>query len=124
MSNPVLFVKRIIAIIIDSVILGVIGGIIGAVAGQELGGLVSFAIGVVYTWFFLTRNNGQTPGKMVLGIRVVAADGGSINDLQAILRYVGYYVNTLLCFVGWIYAFFNTEQRGFHDMIAGTRVVE
>ncbi|MBZ0306925.1 MAG: RDD family protein, partial [Anaerolineae bacterium] len=78
----------------------------------------------VYTWFFLAHNNGQTPGKMLLGIRVVGANGGGVSDLQAILRYVGYYINTFLCFVGWIYAFINPDQRGFHDMIAGTRVVE
>ncbi len=124
MSNPSLLVKRIIAIIIDSIILGIVGAIVGAVAGQELGGLVSFVIGVVYTWYFLAHNNGQTPGKMLLGIRVVGNNGGSVSDIQAILRYVGYYVNTILCFVGWIYALFNAEQRGVHDLIAGTQVVD
>ncbi len=124
MSNPTLLVKRVIALILDSLVLGVVNVIVTAIAGQELGSLVSFVIGIVYTWYFLAHNNGQTPGKMLLGIRVVSNNGGSVSDIQAVLRYVGYVINGFTCGLGYLYALIQPEQRGLHDIIAGTQVVD
>lgn len=116
--------SRLIAIIIDGVLLNIIGGVIGAVIGDQILGIgLSFIIGVLYNWYFWTRNNGQTPGKMLLGIRVVKAGGGSIGDLEAVIRYIGYYINTFLAFIGWLWAIIDDENQGFHDKIAGTKVV-
>ena len=41
-----------------------------------------------YGGLFETFWNGQTPGKRLLGIRVITLDGQPINALQAILRNV------------------------------------
>lgn len=45
-----------------------------------------FLIGWFYGGLFETFMNGQTPGKRMLGIRVLTVDGRPINGLQAILR--------------------------------------
>jgi uncharacterized RDD family membrane protein YckC len=125
MTNPGLLVQRFIALVIDNIVLYIVGLIIGTVLGtQELGFFVGFALGLVYQIYFLTQNNGQTPGKRIIGVRVVSSGGGGVSAVQAALRYVGYYINSFLCFVGWIWALFNEEQRGFHDLIAGTRVID
>jgi uncharacterized RDD family membrane protein YckC len=111
--------------LLDLGVLYVIGFLIGLVIGsEEIGGLLGFVLGLIYQVYFLTQNNGQTLGKQLIGVRVVDRDGGTINAVEAALRYIGYHINTLLCGIGWIWALFDSEQRGFHDLIAGTRVID
>lgn len=116
---------RLIAIIIDNVILWVIGVIIGNIIGGEILGVgIGFLVGLIYNWYFWTQNNGQTPGKSVLGIRVVKTNGKRISDLEAIVRYIGYYINSFLLLLGWLWAVVDDENQGLHDKLAGTVVVK
>jgi uncharacterized RDD family membrane protein YckC len=117
------WIQRLIAIIIDGFVLGIIAGIVIGVFGNA-GGIVGFLVGVSYQWYFLTRNKGQTPGKVLIGIRVVKKGGGRVNDVEAVVRYVGYYVNTFLFMIGWIWPLFDRDNQGFHDKLAGTIVVK
>ena len=48
--------------------------------------LVWFLLEWFYGGVFETYMNGQTPGKRVMGIRVLTTDGRPINGLQAVLR--------------------------------------
>ncbi|NLF74403.1 MAG: RDD family protein, partial [Chloroflexi bacterium] len=90
MSNYAGLGSRLIALIIDSIVLAIIGGLVATVVGEEILGIgVGFIVGVIYNWYFWTRNNGQTPGKQLMGIRVVKADGSKVNDLEAVVRYIG-----------------------------------
>ena len=115
---------RLIALIIDSIILSIIGALLGGLTGEEILGIGSgFIFGVIYNWYFWTQNRGQTPGKMVMGIRVVKTDGSSLNSLEAVVRYIGYYINTFLLFIGWVWAVVDDRNQGFHDKLAGTVVV-
>ncbi|MEQ8673258.1 MAG: RDD family protein [Aggregatilineales bacterium] len=118
--------ERLIALIIDSVIVGVVGNIfgIGGGAGFLGGGLLSFIIGAAYQWYFLTQQNGQTPGKMIMNIRVIKTDGTKISDADAILRFIGYYIDTAFIALGWFWAFIDSENQGWHDKIAKTYVVK
>jgi uncharacterized RDD family membrane protein YckC len=129
LSDPILLVKRIVALILDSLLLFIVNFIVGFVLGSilgDVGGLIGFAftfvVGAAYQWYFLTKNNGQTLGKQLLGIRVVSAGGGKISDVEAVVRYAGYYVNTFVLFLGWIWG--AISGRGFHDYLAGTKVVD
>lgn len=69
----------------------------GIMAGQFLEDLIeALGVGVMLLlWFFLewfyggvfeTYWNGQTPGKKLLGIRVLSTNGQPINGLQAMMR--------------------------------------
>jgi len=66
---------------------------------------------------------GQTPGKMLLGMRVVRRDGGGVGGGRALGRWMGYGLVFATLGLGWIVAVFDAERRGVHDRIAGTRVV-
>lgn len=114
---------RFFALIIDGIILGVITGIAVGILGNT-GNIVSFVVGCGYSWYFLTRNNGQTPGKNLMKIRVVKKDGTPIRDADAIVRYVGYFINSLVMGIGWIWALFDSNRQGWHDKIASTYVVK
>jgi uncharacterized RDD family membrane protein YckC len=114
---------RFFGFIIDSILVAAIGGAFGANDAWVLGGIISFVIGVGYQWIFLTRNNGQTPGKMFMGTRVVKADGTAITEIDVLMRYVGYLINSAVLGIGWLWAFIDPQKQGWHDKLARTYVV-
>jgi len=67
---------------------------------------------------------GKTPGKALLGIRIVNGDNmGDLTPKQAILRYIGYFVSIFILFIGFFMIAFRKDKRGLHDMIANTYVI-
>lgn len=50
--------------------------------------LLAFVVSWFYFGLFETLWNGQTPGKRLMGLRVLSTDGQPINAMQAILRNV------------------------------------
>ena len=79
------------------------------------------AVAVVIFW--LTRQ--ATPGKMVIGAKVVDATTlGKLSVGQAILRYLGYYVSTIPLMLGLVWVGFDAKKQGWHDKIAGTLVIK
>jgi uncharacterized RDD family membrane protein YckC len=65
---------------------------------------------------------GQTPGKRVMGVRVVRTDGKRLKFGNALRRAIGYVVSAIL-FVGYLWILFDNRRQGFHDKLAGTMVV-
>jgi uncharacterized RDD family membrane protein YckC len=115
--------SRFVAIVIDGFILGLITGILFGTGG-EVGGGIGVLSTVVYHWFFLTRWDGQTPGKRAMGIRVVHETEKPLSDVDAMIRAVGYYVSGFVMGLGYIWALIDDEKRAWHDMLAKTLVVK
>ncbi len=69
--------------------------------------------------------NGRTPGKMLLSLQVLSAEGTPIGFGIAFLRAVGYLISSLLFTLplGFIWVAFDKRKQGWHDKIAGTVVV-
>jgi len=65
--------------------------------------------------------SGQTPGKRMLGVRVMRADGERLHFSNALLRQVGYWISTIL-FLGFLWILFDNKRQGFHDKLGGTIV--
>ena len=79
------------------------------------------AVAIIIFW--LTRQ--ATPGKMVIGAKVVdAATLGKLGVGQAILRYLGYYVSMIPLLLGLIWVGIDAKKQGWHDKIAGTLVIK
>lgn len=117
--------ERFIALIIDNILLSIVSGIVGVGASTFWGGgIFGFILGAAYQWYFLTQQNGQTPGKMIMGLRVIKTDGSVISDADAIMRYIGYLINSPFLALGWLWAFFDPNNQGWHDKIANTYVVK
>jgi uncharacterized RDD family membrane protein YckC len=114
---------RFIALIIDSVLVGMLTGVLALGAEGFGASLLTFIIGAAYQWYFLTACNGQTVGKMLLKIRVVRLDGAPLTASDAVIRYIGYYINSFLFMIGWIWALFDDRHQGFHDKLVNTVVV-
>jgi uncharacterized RDD family membrane protein YckC len=113
---------RFLAIFIDGIILNIVGGILGRLLGPGIGGFLSLCINIAYFIYFI-GSSGQTPGKMVCGIKVINADGSSLDYQKAFLRWLGYIVSTLTLLIGYIIAGFDDEKRALHDRIFETRVI-
>ncbi|MBN2570279.1 MAG: RDD family protein [Deltaproteobacteria bacterium] len=77
---------------------------------------------VYFTYFHGTT--GQTPGKKILGLKVIQKRGEPMTLGIAFLRWVGYLISKIFLYLGFIWIAFNREKMGWHDMIAGTCVVK
>lgn len=74
---------------------------------------------LIYFTFFLARS-GQTPGKRLFGLRVVATGGGRLTHGQALVRTLGYYINMFTLGIGFLWVAVDRRKQGLHDKIAGT----
>jgi uncharacterized RDD family membrane protein YckC len=136
---------RFVAVFVDGIILGVAGAIINiplqlammgmgtmtdptAIIGSALGLFsimiaLNVAMGVAYEAWFVV-NKGATPGKMVLSLEVIRADGTRPGWGLAIGRYFAKILSSWpTIWIGYIMAGVDEEKRGLHDRICNTRVV-
>lgn len=114
--------QRVAAWLVDGAILFLIEGA-GFFAARGPGVGIGFVIALAYTWFFLTRNNGQTPGKLLMKIRVIKIDGTAISDADAVIRHIGTLINWF-GFLGWLWVLIDSDRQGWHDKLARTYVVK
>lgn len=84
-------------------------------------GVLSFLfVGSYYVFFWSLI--GQTPGKMIMGLRVVSVDGSPVSVWQSLRRFVGYLISFIL-FLGYLWILADDRRQGWHDKIASTFVV-
>jgi uncharacterized RDD family membrane protein YckC len=84
--------------------------------------IMFFVIGWFYGVFFETFMNGQTPGKYILGLRVLSDNGRPIDGMQATLRNL-LRVADMFGAVGLIAMSMNSKYKRLGDLVAGTIVV-
>jgi uncharacterized RDD family membrane protein YckC len=138
------FWRRLFAFLIDelilyfvSLILFLIGLIVLGLKGDKMGrvlsshGIGDFALlyiaasllaGMIYFTGF-HGIGGRTPGKMLLGLRVIQASGDPISPGIAFLRWVGYLISGPLFCLGFLWVAFDGRKQGWHDKIAATLVI-
>lgn len=87
--------------------------------GRVLGGGLLQMLYFVLFWAAM----GQTPGMVLLGIKVVRPDGQPPGLLRAFARYFGFIVSLLALGLGFIWVLFDRQRQGWFDKIAGTYVV-
>lgn len=67
----------------------------------------------------------STPGKMLLGMKIVDADSEEkISDKQILLRCLGYIPSGALLFMGIFWIGIDKRRQGWHDKIANTVVIK
>ena len=88
------FWGRILALLIDSIVLGIVGIIFGFLLFEQLarlgvwGRVVGFLIALLYFGLLNSRvGKGQTVGKRIMKVKVVSRDGQSISVARSLLRY-------------------------------------
>lgn len=120
---------RFLASIIDGIIIGVIGAVIFPGSASYSDGMVKVTqngpqtlLSLVFTigfWLWLSA----TPGKLILGLKIVEENGAKLSVKGAILRYIGYIVSGIVIGLGFLWIGFDKEKQGWHDKIAKTHVI-
>lgn len=97
---------------------------IGALPSSALGamGVVGTVLAAGYFLFFWALS-GQTLGKLLTGARVVDRRGRALGFGGAAARLAGCALATLPLGAGFIGLWTDPERRGWHDRIAGSKVV-
>lgn len=136
------FITRLVAFIIDIVILSVIYTMIGLTVQaigsffqQDLfemaredafvGTLASAAAAIfpVFYYTFFWALTGQSPGKAFMGIRIYTVDGSQLSVRRAFVRYLTYWLSAGLVFAGFLLVLVDDRRQTLHDKISKTVVV-
>ena len=136
---------RVVAYLIDAIILGVAGAVLGMIVG--VGGgfastldaansedvmagtqLASIGISVVLGWLYYaimeSSGNQATLGKMALGLVVTDMSGNRISFARATGRHFAKFLSSITLLIGYIMIGFTERKQGLHDMVAGTLVTK
>ena len=133
------FWRRLLAYIIDALIVGVVSGAIVSIINAIIrasttdvagigtrSGLISLIVGLLY-FGYLWSLNGQSIGYMVLGMRLIRTTGAPVSFGLAAVRYLLIYLSFALCLIPAVISAFmiglGSQKQGIHDAIVGTLVV-
>jgi branched-chain amino acid transport system substrate-binding protein len=113
------------------VALGVVMAIAGALDegfGALVGGLGAIAYLAAVAAMLVMGDGGalgQTPGKHLVGIKVVGPRPGPIGYGRGTVRWLGRIVDNVVCGlpIGLLWPLVDRERRAWHDLVADTRVV-
>jgi uncharacterized RDD family membrane protein YckC len=84
---------------------------------------IAFAV-VAFLYVFLgTEVSGRTPGKALVGLRVVRWDGDPVRPGAAFVRTLAAVPGVLLAGIGPLLGVLQHDRRALHDLVAGTAVV-
>ncbi len=121
--------QRFLAFLVDfviSLIVGVVGFVIGSAVG-DAGQTLNSVFGLIY-WIIvliMVATRGQSPGKIVIGIKIVKTDGVSIGIGRTLVREViGKIISAIIILLGYIWILFDSKNQGWHDKISDTMVVK
>lgn len=133
------FLDNLILMVPLIVLIGGIGGVVGAATmgqggptGPAMTGIMALQVVaqlvylVVYVLYnaLMTARYGYTLGKKAMGLKVVRADGSGVGYGLAFGRTFAEILRGMICYLGYIIAFFDAEKRTLHDHICNTRVVK
>ena len=125
---------RVIALAIDLIVLTIVQASFDVAASLVFGvdPEKTFAVSSTVSFFTLVfaalyatalhASGGQTIGKRLAGIRVVALDGEPPLGGAAFLRWLAYFVSFATFGFGFLMAGLRSDKRALHDLLAATRV--
>lgn len=133
--------SRLVAFIIDLVVIGFVVGFFLVVGNNIANGhflwftfgdstigllveLIGIVVGLLWKpWFW--SHGGMTPGYRILDIQLVRAkDGGPVSFGTALIRLIGYAVSAIVFYIGFIWIIFDPQHQGWHDKIANTVAIK
>ena len=131
------FFERLVAVIIDAVIVGLAGFLIGIVFGvlfallgqRSVPSAISNFLGALISWtysvYFISQK-GQTLGKKAMSLRVQSeSTGQNLDVVSAILReVVGKFLSGAVLLLGFLWMLWDGKKQTWHDKIAKSVVIK
>lgn len=115
--------RRVLGYLIDIAVLAVIIELVRLVVGSIVVEFVIFVLGLALLGW-MNGASGRTPGKRVVGIRVVRdADGRVLGGGLGLVRALCHFLDTVACFLGWLWPLWDPKNQTFADKILATVVL-
>lgn len=117
------FWLRVVATLIDGILLSIVNWLLGMVLGQGLlYSLATLIIAWVYFAGMESSDKQATLGKQLLQLKVTDLTGERISFGKATARYFSKIISSIILLLGYIMVAFTKNKQGLHDFIAGTLV--
>lgn len=94
----------------------------GTFRGQVIFQLMTFGINVLYYGWLQGKYQG-TPGKRLLGLRLVRSDLSPVEVPRSVARYFASILSGVVLGLGYLWVAFDPKKRSWHDRMAGTLVI-
>jgi uncharacterized RDD family membrane protein YckC len=112
--------RRAAAALIDLIALGIVVWLIRLVVGGEIVGALLGLLGLALLGW-MNGASGRTPGKRLLGIRVVRdADGQVLGGWLGVVRALCHFLDTVALLLGWLWPLWDEKNQTFADKILAT----
>ena len=85
---------------------------------------LSFGWAAMYFTVFVAWMNGQTPGKKLFGIQVIAIDGKELSLWESFGRYGGYGAGLATGLLGFLQIYWDPNRQAIQDKISETMVID
>lgn len=116
----------ILVVFAAAAVVGILLGLVSETLGGIAAALLATAgyVGVLIVVMLLEAGPyGQTPGKHIVGIRVVDTSGRTLSKGLSVGRYFAKLLSGMPCYLGYLWALWDEQNRTWHDLIVSTRVV-
>lgn len=114
------FWRRFVAFILDGLIL-ILPNIVINYIVPFVG---SFLITLIYKPIFEASTLQATPGKALMGIRVISESGARITLKQSFIRYFASFISGMIFCIGYLMNALTLKKQTLHDIIAQTLVID
>jgi uncharacterized RDD family membrane protein YckC len=115
--------RRVLGYLIDIVILVVVIELVRLAVGGFIAEVVVYVLGLALLGW-MNGASGRTPGKRVVGIRVVRdADGRVLGGGLGLVRALCHFLDTVSCLLGWLWPLWDSKNQTFADKILATVVI-
>ncbi len=123
--------KRALGGLIDYVAPGIVFSVVGSVISNSvsstLGSTLNFVL--VAAWWvylgYLSGTYGITPGRAVAKTKLISEESGQLIGVgQGILRQLAHVLDSLACYIGWLFPLWDAKRQTFADKIVKTVVID
>jgi uncharacterized RDD family membrane protein YckC len=99
-----------------------LANVVPMIINPVVGSVLAIGYIFLYNALFVTIL-GQTPGKLLIGVRVLTVNGRSVPFWRSSLRVAAYLISAIVFFMGFLWVLVDDRRQAWHDKIAGTYVV-
>jgi uncharacterized RDD family membrane protein YckC len=113
----VLWIVGFIVVIVLSVVSDTLGAIVGV--------LLYVALSFIFLYYgFLVGSKGRSPGMAIMGLTCIGEQTGqSIGGGMGVVRTIAHIVDSIICYIGWLFPLWDPKRQTLADKIVKTVVV-